>query len=152
MRRHPGGRCMLIPLANLRLPLPPPVSSISSPTDDHTLLSFRKGELLVMIKDNEFSQKRGWIKGRNERTGKTGAVPIDAIFILPTLTKPSKELLVQRFLLFITIVVFNHSGEMVAVVTSGVCRFRICSACLRTRGKTWCRRRWAPSTDDLSPR
>lgn len=50
-----------------------------------------------MIKDNEFSQQRGWIKGRNERTGKTGAVPIDAVFILPTLTKPSKELMVQRF-------------------------------------------------------
>lgn len=49
-----------------------------------------------MIKDNEFSQQRGWIKGRNERTEKTGAVPIDAIFILPTLTKPSKELMVQR--------------------------------------------------------
>lgn len=61
--------------------------------DDPTLLSFRKGELIVMIKDNEFSQQRGWIKGRNERTGKTGAVPIDAVFILPTLTKPSKELM-----------------------------------------------------------
>lgn len=50
----------------------------------------------MVIKDDEFSQQRGWIKGRNERTGKTGAIPIDAIFILPTLSKPSKELMVQR--------------------------------------------------------
>lgn len=92
MRSHPGRCRTLITLANLRLP--PPPSPPGPPTDDPTLLSFRKGELVVMIKDDEFSQQRGWIKGRNERTGKTGAVPIDAIFILPTLTKPSKELMV----------------------------------------------------------
>ncbi|CDR06697.1 unnamed protein product, partial [Oncorhynchus mykiss] len=60
---------------------------------DPTFLSFKKGELIVLIKDNELTVGRGWIKGKNERTGKTGAVPIDAILVLPTLTKPTNEVM-----------------------------------------------------------
>ncbi|KAM4628965.1 unconventional myosin-VIIa [Polymixia lowei] len=61
--------------------------------DDPTFLSFRKGELIVIIKDDEFSPERGWIKGKNERTGETGAVPTEAIFVLPTLSKPTNEVM-----------------------------------------------------------
>uniref|UniRef100_A0AAZ3SP11 Uncharacterized protein n=1 Tax=Oncorhynchus tshawytscha TaxID=74940 RepID=A0AAZ3SP11_ONCTS len=50
--------------------------------DDPTFLSFKKGELIVLIKDDELTVGRGWIKGKNERTGKTGAVPTDAILVL----------------------------------------------------------------------
>uniref|UniRef100_A0A8C7NEA1 Myosin VIIBa n=1 Tax=Oncorhynchus mykiss TaxID=8022 RepID=A0A8C7NEA1_ONCMY len=63
--------------------------------DDPTFLSFKKGELIVLIKDDELTVGRGWIKGKNERTGKTGAVPIDAILVLPTLTKPTNESLLN---------------------------------------------------------
>uniref|UniRef100_A0AAZ3RN93 Uncharacterized protein n=1 Tax=Oncorhynchus tshawytscha TaxID=74940 RepID=A0AAZ3RN93_ONCTS len=61
--------------------------------DDPTFLSFKKGELIVLIKDDELTVGRGWIKGKNERTGKTGAVPTDAILVLPTLTKPTNEVM-----------------------------------------------------------
>ncbi|XP_060723716.1 unconventional myosin-VIIa [Tachysurus vachellii] len=61
--------------------------------DDPTFLSFKKAELILLIKDNEFSSNRGWVKGQNERTGQKGAVPMDAIYIIPTLTKPSNEIL-----------------------------------------------------------
>ncbi|KAM9357798.1 unconventional myosin-VIIb [Symphorus nematophorus] len=61
--------------------------------DDPTLLSFKKGELIIIIKDDEFSQQRGWIKGENDRTKQIGAVPIDAIVILPTLSKPTNEVM-----------------------------------------------------------
>ncbi|XP_070689056.1 unconventional myosin-VIIb [Pempheris klunzingeri] len=61
--------------------------------DDPTFLSFKKGELIIIIKDDEFSQKRGWIKGENERTKQIGAVPTDAILILPTLSKPTNEVM-----------------------------------------------------------
>ncbi|CAL8309973.1 unnamed protein product [Lota lota] len=64
----------------------------SSP-DDVTLLSFKKGELLVLLKDEEFSPERGWVKARNDRTGKTGAVPAEAILILPTLSKPTNQVM-----------------------------------------------------------
>ncbi|XP_036376709.1 unconventional myosin-VIIa [Megalops cyprinoides] len=61
--------------------------------DDPTFLSFKKGELILIIKDDEFSPERGWMKGKNDRTGHTGAVSTDAILVLPTLTKPTNEVL-----------------------------------------------------------
>ncbi|XP_069006967.1 unconventional myosin-VIIa [Embiotoca jacksoni] len=61
--------------------------------DDPTLLSFKKGELIIIIKDDEFSQQRGWLKGQNESTKKIGAVPTEAIQILPTLSKPTNEVM-----------------------------------------------------------
>ncbi|XP_074524694.1 unconventional myosin-VIIb [Halichoeres trimaculatus] len=61
--------------------------------DDPALLSFKKGELIIIIKDNDFPMQRGWVKGQNERTKKTGAVPTDAILILPTLSKPTNEVM-----------------------------------------------------------
>uniref|UniRef100_A0A3Q2Y1Q6 Unconventional myosin-VIIa-like n=1 Tax=Hippocampus comes TaxID=109280 RepID=A0A3Q2Y1Q6_HIPCM len=60
---------------------------------DPTFLSFKKGELIIILKDNEFSQQRGWINGQNYSTGKTGAVPTEAILILPTLNKPTNEVM-----------------------------------------------------------
>ncbi|CAN9500286.1 unnamed protein product [Ophioblennius macclurei] len=61
--------------------------------DDPALLSFKKGDLIVIVKDNEFSPTRGWIKGQNDGTKRTGAVSTEAILILPTLSKPTTELL-----------------------------------------------------------
>ncbi|XP_010901250.2 unconventional myosin-VIIa [Esox lucius] len=61
--------------------------------DDHTFLNFKKGELIVLVKDDEMTVGRGWITGKNERTGKTGAVPTDAILVLPTLVKPTNEVM-----------------------------------------------------------
>ncbi|KAK1897251.1 Unconventional myosin-VIIa [Dissostichus eleginoides] len=61
--------------------------------DDPLLLSFKKGELIIIIKDDEFAQERGWIKGQNESTKHTGAVPTEAIIILPTLSKPTNQVM-----------------------------------------------------------
>ncbi|KAL4630719.1 unconventional myosin-VIIa-like [Arapaima gigas] len=61
--------------------------------DDNTFLNYKKGELIIIIKDQEFSLDHGWIKGKNERTGQIGAVSTDTILILPTLTKPTNEVL-----------------------------------------------------------
>ncbi|XP_056894405.1 unconventional myosin-VIIb [Takifugu flavidus] len=60
---------------------------------DPTFLSFKKGELIIIIKDDEFPQQRGWIMGENKRTKQKGAVPSDAILILPTLSKPTNEVM-----------------------------------------------------------
>ncbi|KAK1786290.1 hypothetical protein P4O66_017991, partial [Electrophorus voltai] len=61
--------------------------------DDATLLSCRKGDLIYIIKDGEYSPKEGWMKGQNEKTGQSGAISTDAIMILPTLSRPSDEIL-----------------------------------------------------------
>uniref|UniRef100_A0A3P8TVQ5 Si:ch73-194h10.2 n=1 Tax=Amphiprion percula TaxID=161767 RepID=A0A3P8TVQ5_AMPPE len=60
---------------------------------DPMFLSFKKGELIILIKDDEFSEQRGWVKGQKENLKHTGAVPIEAILILPTLSKPSNEIM-----------------------------------------------------------
>uniref|UniRef100_A0A8B9I1W9 Myosin VIIBb n=1 Tax=Astyanax mexicanus TaxID=7994 RepID=A0A8B9I1W9_ASTMX len=64
--------------------------------DDATYLSCKKGDLLCIINDGEYSKDGGWIKGQNERTGQSGAVSADAIMILPTLSRPSDEILANR--------------------------------------------------------
>lgn len=69
---------------------------VRSSADDPTFLSFKKGELIIIIKDDEFSEQRGWIKGQSESTRQTGAVPTEAILILPTLSKPTNAVMVQR--------------------------------------------------------
>ncbi|XP_022527923.2 unconventional myosin-VIIb [Astyanax mexicanus] len=61
--------------------------------DDATYLSCKKGDLLCIINDGEYSKDGGWIKGQNERTGQSGAVSTDAIMILPTMSRPSDEIL-----------------------------------------------------------
>uniref|UniRef100_A0A3B1KCJ7 Si:ch73-194h10.2 n=1 Tax=Astyanax mexicanus TaxID=7994 RepID=A0A3B1KCJ7_ASTMX len=55
--------------------------------DDPTFLSFKKGELILLIKDDDFSPSRGWLKGQNERTGQKGAVPTETILILQVISK-----------------------------------------------------------------
>ncbi|XP_016380628.1 unconventional myosin-VIIa-like [Sinocyclocheilus rhinocerous] len=61
--------------------------------EDPTLLSYRRGDVLYIIKDGEYSSEEGWIKAKNERTNQTGAVSLDAIRILPMLTRPTEETL-----------------------------------------------------------
>uniref|UniRef100_A0A670IHA4 Myosin VIIB n=1 Tax=Podarcis muralis TaxID=64176 RepID=A0A670IHA4_PODMU len=64
---------------------------------DSTILAFKKGDLLILAKDRglEKSQgSQGWIYAQNERTGKSGLVSQDAIYVIPTVTKPSSQLLV----------------------------------------------------------
>lgn len=62
--------------------------------DDSTFLNYKKGDLILIIKDEEYSSNHGWIKGKNERTGQTGAVSTDAVLVLPSLKKPTNEVLV----------------------------------------------------------
>ncbi|CAM4593667.1 unnamed protein product [Leuciscus chuanchicus] len=61
--------------------------------EDPTFLSFRRGDVLYIIKDGEYNIEEGWIKARNERTSQTGAVSLDSIQILPMLTRPTEETL-----------------------------------------------------------
>uniref|UniRef100_A0AAR2KCB8 Uncharacterized protein n=1 Tax=Pygocentrus nattereri TaxID=42514 RepID=A0AAR2KCB8_PYGNA len=61
---------------------------------DDAILSCRKGDLICLIKDGEYSPAGGWIKGRNDRTGQSGAISTDAIMVLATMSRPTDEILV----------------------------------------------------------
>ncbi|XP_073437267.1 unconventional myosin-VIIb [Dendrobates tinctorius] len=62
-------------------------------TDEPDLLTFRNGDLLLLNRSSDLQNGRSWIHAQNERTGNSGAVSLDAIYIVPTLTKPSSEIL-----------------------------------------------------------
>ncbi|KAJ8011282.1 hypothetical protein DPEC_G00056530 [Dallia pectoralis] len=62
--------------------------------DDPTFLSYKRGDVLFLVKDGEYSADQGWIKCTNDRTGTTGAVSMDTVLILPTLDKPSDTTLI----------------------------------------------------------
>ncbi|XP_066182328.1 unconventional myosin-VIIb [Sylvia atricapilla] len=63
--------------------------------EDPSILSFKKGDLLIFTedKDKSLDADSGWICAQNERTGKTGNVFLEDIYIIPSLTKPSSQVL-----------------------------------------------------------
>uniref|UniRef100_A0A2K6MZJ8 Myosin VIIB n=1 Tax=Rhinopithecus bieti TaxID=61621 RepID=A0A2K6MZJ8_RHIBE len=63
-------------------------------TDDATLLAFKKGDLLVLTKKQGLLASENWTLSQNDRTGKTGLVPMACLYTIPTVTKPSAQLLV----------------------------------------------------------
>ncbi|XP_072818164.1 unconventional myosin-VIIb [Vicugna pacos] len=62
-------------------------------TDDVTLLPFKKGDLLILTKKQGLLASENWTLAQNDRTGKTGLVPTACLYIIPTVTKPSVQLL-----------------------------------------------------------
>ncbi|XP_030351869.1 unconventional myosin-VIIb [Strigops habroptila] len=61
--------------------------------EDPAILSFKKGDLLIFTEDKRLDANSGWICAQNERTGKTGNVFLEDIYIIPSLTKPSNQVL-----------------------------------------------------------
>ncbi|XP_063771935.1 unconventional myosin-VIIb [Pseudophryne corroboree] len=62
-------------------------------TDEPELLNVRSGDLLLLDRSPELQSGPNWIYAQNERTGKSGAVSLDAIHIVPSLNKPTTEIL-----------------------------------------------------------
>lgn len=63
--------------------------------EDPAILSFKKGDLLILTEDKRLDANSGWICAQNERTGKTGNVFLEEIYIIPCLTKPPSQVLVR---------------------------------------------------------
>lgn len=64
--------------------------------DDPDFLVYRRGDLLELHRDRNFSEDDRWIHATNERTSQSGAVSTDAIIILPTVTRPTEDTLVNN--------------------------------------------------------
>ncbi|XP_015132673.2 unconventional myosin-VIIb isoform X2 [Gallus gallus] len=60
---------------------------------DPAVLSFKKGDLLILTEDKRLDANSGWIHAQNDRTGKTGNVFLEEMYIIPSLTKPSGQVL-----------------------------------------------------------
>uniref|UniRef100_A0A8C9ERF7 Myosin VIIB n=1 Tax=Pavo cristatus TaxID=9049 RepID=A0A8C9ERF7_PAVCR len=71
--------------------------------EDPTILSFKKGDLLILTEDKRLDANSGWIHAQNDRTGKMGNVFLEEMYIIPSLTKPSSQVLVRKLeLMFIS--------------------------------------------------
>ena len=61
-------------------------------------LSFRKGDLIILENETgEDIMQSSWCYGQCERTGAKGDFPAQCVYALPTLTKPSPNVLVSNF-------------------------------------------------------
>ncbi|XP_023277674.1 unconventional myosin-VIIa-like [Seriola lalandi dorsalis] len=65
----------------------------TSKPDDPMFLVCKRGDLLLVEKDEDYSHEESWIKASNQRTGSSGVVYKDTIQFLPTLTSPTEEVL-----------------------------------------------------------
>ncbi|XP_047450062.1 myosin VIIAa isoform X2 [Mugil cephalus] len=58
-----------------------------------TFLSFMKGDLILLDQDTgEQVLNSGWAHGINERTNQRGDFPADCVYVLPTVTRPQKDI------------------------------------------------------------
>uniref|UniRef100_A0A3Q1HJF5 Myosin VIIBb n=1 Tax=Anabas testudineus TaxID=64144 RepID=A0A3Q1HJF5_ANATE len=67
-------------------------------TDDPMFLSCKRGDLLVLNKDDQNRSEDDWVTATNHRTRSDGAVRRDTLQFLPTLYMPTEELLVRLLL------------------------------------------------------
>ena len=66
-----------------------------APGEGSSFLSFRKGDL-IHLGDNEQGEdvmNSGWCFGQSEKTSAKGDFPAECVYILPTITKPSHEVI-----------------------------------------------------------
>jgi myosin-7 len=66
----------------------------SSPGEGSSFLSFKKGDLICLDNDDGYAvMHSGWCFGRCDRTGQEGDFPANCVYVLPTLVKPSNDVL-----------------------------------------------------------
>ncbi|XP_041658240.1 unconventional myosin-VIIa-like [Cheilinus undulatus] len=65
----------------------------SGKQDDPMFLTFKRGDLLLVEKDEHYPPKDKLIRATNQRTSDSGVVHTDSLQFLPTLSKPSDDIL-----------------------------------------------------------
>ncbi|KAL8187554.1 UNVERIFIED_CONTAM: hypothetical protein K2H54_050971 [Gekko kuhli] len=61
--------------------------------EDLMILAFKKGDLLILNRERELEESQGWVHAQNERTNKSGLVSEESIYVIPSVTKPSSQIL-----------------------------------------------------------
>lgn len=69
------------------------VQSDTSKSDDDLFLACKRGDLLLVEKDEACPPDQNWIRATNQRTNNTGAVYKDTLQFLPTLSRPNEDML-----------------------------------------------------------
>lgn len=68
-------------------------------SDVNTYLAFKHGDLLLLAEGitGEALRKNQFVRGENTRTGLQGNIPVELVYVLPTITKPTMEIMVNFF-------------------------------------------------------
>jgi myosin-7 len=70
------------------------MTDYSSPGEGSSFLTFKKGDLICLDQDDGYAvMHSGWCVGKCDRTGEEGDFPATCVYVLPTMTRPSKEVL-----------------------------------------------------------
>ena len=58
---------------------------------------FKQGDILILLESEPEGapKKSEWVKGQNERTGRKGIFPLEAVYVVPTLEKPGADVTVS---------------------------------------------------------
>jgi myosin-7 len=65
--------------------------------ENTSFLAFKKNDLII-LQENETGDSitnSGWCKGLCERTGLSGDLPAECVYVLPILSKPTVDILVR---------------------------------------------------------
>uniref|UniRef100_A0A669DIY7 Myosin VIIAb n=1 Tax=Oreochromis niloticus TaxID=8128 RepID=A0A669DIY7_ORENI len=63
---------------------------------DSNFLSFAKGDLIILDEhDGEHVMNSGWAHGINDRTKQRGDFPADCVYVLPTITRPQYDIVIN---------------------------------------------------------
>ncbi|XP_061746210.1 unconventional myosin-VIIb-like isoform X2 [Nerophis ophidion] len=65
----------------------------SNKSDDPRFLVFKRGDLLMIEKDQKYSSDKNMVEATNQKTNNAGVVDKDALQFLPTLSRPTDETL-----------------------------------------------------------
>lgn len=73
------------------------VQDYKAPGEGSSFLNFQKGDLIILEDDNtgESVLSSAWCVGTCERTGEKGDFPVETVYVLPSLTKPPNDILVN---------------------------------------------------------
>ncbi|KAG8445369.1 hypothetical protein GDO86_010234 [Hymenochirus boettgeri] len=61
-------------------------------TDELGLMNFHRGDILLLDRSAQIELGNDWIYAKNEKTGNSGAVSLHTVHIIPTLSKPTSEM------------------------------------------------------------
>uniref|UniRef100_A0A672ZHG2 Myosin VIIBb n=1 Tax=Sphaeramia orbicularis TaxID=375764 RepID=A0A672ZHG2_9TELE len=92
------------------------VQSDTNKSDDDLFLACKRGDLLLLKRDEDYRPDQNWIKAINQRTNTTGAVYKDTLQFLPTLSRPSEDMLV-KYMSYCCLTVFTSPDDAVAPVS-----------------------------------
>lgn len=71
-------------------------NSIFTVSGSDEYLEFNRGDLLILLDlSGDSLIEKQFVRGENPATGKQGNIPVNSVHVLPTMTKPTVDIMVR---------------------------------------------------------